>query len=115
MITDYKLLEVPNNRELQQEVKRFIAEGWEPFGSPVYVGPMRRHEDRPGSIGSHVRQVYAQAIIKRRPESEELEGLRASIRIVNTVITDGLNGVVTEREALEAMDGVLKRAGMRKE
>lgn len=107
MITDYKLLEVPNNRELQKEVKRFIDKGWEPFGSPVYVGPMRRHEDHPGSIGPHVRQVYAQAIVKRRPESEELANLRVFLAKVTELINAGLDGVIADREALDGIDKLL--------
>lgn len=91
MITDYKLLEVPNNRELQQEVKRFIGEGWEPFGSPVV------------SSEDEVQITYAQAIVKREPESKELEKLRRIWDVVADLTDGGLQGVIGQREALEGI------------
>jgi hypothetical protein len=96
MITDYKLLEVPNNRELQQEVNRFIDQGWEPFGSPVV------------SSEDEVQITYAQAIVKRQPESEELEGLRMKLAEVNLATTAGLMGTISEREALEDITRLFK-------
>ena len=73
MITDYKLLQANGNKALAAEVQRFINQGWEPHGSPIVDEQIEIYDN--GSIKECVVHHY-QAIIKRKPESDELNQLR---------------------------------------
>jgi hypothetical protein len=101
MIIDYKLLQADGNRELQKEVKRFIDQGWEPFGAPIHIG--LQSVLYPDQEERTVVWTFAQAIVKRQPESEELGGLRARMTATSEQVSAGLTGVISEREALEGI------------
>lgn len=68
-ITGYKLIQADGNRELAEEVQRFIdkGEGWEPFGS-AQIGVASGEQE--------ALRCYIQAIVRRESESAELKRLR---------------------------------------
>lgn len=97
-ITDYKLLQADGAKELQAEVVRFVAKGWEPSGRP-FVGT-REQVIEPGvdvivTIG-HMIYIYCQAIVKREPEHAELKRLRDVERHVDYIVTELDNPIADE-------------------
>ncbi len=78
MITGYKLLQADGNMALAVEVERFIklGEGWDVLGAP-FVDPAIEQQ-----------HPFFQAIVKREPESAELQRLRDIERHVDRIVTE---------------------------
>ena len=111
-ITDYKLIQANGNMELAAEVGRFmkLGEGWAPEGSPFIVGTKQVTDAGPTCdvhlLGPIIR-IYAQAIVKREPESESLRVLLEWHREALEAITAWQQGQVDAESALGHIAGVM--------
>jgi hypothetical protein len=101
-ITDYKLIQADGNRELAEEVKRFIdmGEGWEPFEAPISSLVV-------GDETAKVYHYFAQAIVKRTTESETMLRLRHWHREATEAVTAWEQGQVDAESALGHIRAVL--------
>lgn len=81
-ITDYKVIQADGNRELAEEVKRFIDEGWEPSGSVTVVMAILHTGEKQATGG------LWQPIVKREAEHAEIKRLRDLERHVSGIVDE---------------------------
>ena len=95
-IKDYKLIQADGNRALQEEVGRFVKEGWAPKGRPFII-----------EVGETYTSIL-QAIILREPESQELLRLRHWHREATEAVDAWEHGQVDADSSLGHIRAVLR-------
>jgi hypothetical protein len=110
-ITDYKVIQADGNRALAEEVKRFVDEGWEPWGSVILVGT-KGPITLPGEPHVEPVRIYAQPIVKREAEHEELSRLREMERLIGQLDyeTDHMKGTLSDAAMVAYVQELLAMA-----